>query len=491
MPLQISCTNRSYYRLSSIFINCETRIFQYEKAKSSYEDALEVYHNTCKRFEEKGDPDVDRTSANVERMTLACNSESSRRALHDKALRIAKNVGQERKLAKRQSMLNEAISVLKQALELEGETIGLSHPVAAGTLISMGKYHYELREYDSAVFEIRQAITILRNALGGLHPQVGKSTLLLASIYERHGVDISPVGTNKDDSELELYVDALEPLKARLGEVHPEIGCLYSKIGYLYGKKGDSNLALLAYKASLKAYGEPFSTVVSSGVNKEVLSIWACVSEHLLGLKLHEEAVVASNRTLFLLRLSKNTLFQGAQITSSNNSVNSSGGAASTSKKTQSQMTITSDTYYESLFTTLQTLAQAHTSLQNYSLARDACAESLDLAWEMALSTSSSSNDNASILRIVRGLKRMGKATLLEKHYAPALECFLPALQLLRSSKELESTLDCASILGSLGFLHLKLRKFTESSNFLRECLRLYEMNGELPLLCVMLLLVL
>ena len=154
-----------------------------------------MYHNTCKRFEEKGDPDVDRTSANVERMTLACNSESERRALHDKALRIAKNVGQERKLAKRQSMLNEAISVLKQALELEGETIGLSHPVAAGTLISMGKYHYELREYDSAVFEIRQAITILRNALGGLHPQVGKSTMLLASIYERHGEDISPVGT--------------------------------------------------------------------------------------------------------------------------------------------------------------------------------------------------------------------------------------------------------------------------------------------------------
>ena len=76
----------------------------------------------------------------------------------------------------------------------------------------------------------------------------------------------------------------------------------------------------------------------------------------------------------------------------------------------------------------------------------------------------------------------MGKATLLEKHYAPALECFLPALQLLRSSKELESTLDCASVLGSLGFLHLKLRKFTESSNFLRECLRLYEMNGEFVL---------
>jgi len=54
----------------------------------------------------------------------------------------------------------------------------------------------------------------------------------------------------------------------------------------------------------------------------------------------------------------------------------------------------------------------------------------------------------------------------------------LPCLELLRSSKTTESTLDTASVLGSLGFLYLKLKKFNESSNFLRECLRLYRKNG-------------
>jgi hypothetical protein len=68
---------------------------QYEKARSSYMDALEVYHNTWKRFEEKGYPDVDRTKKNVERMTLACNSEQQRKALHDKATGIARRLEKE------------------------------------------------------------------------------------------------------------------------------------------------------------------------------------------------------------------------------------------------------------------------------------------------------------------------------------------------------------------------------------------------------------
>ncbi|KAL7536704.1 hypothetical protein ACHAXR_011275 [Thalassiosira sp. AJA248-18] len=472
---------------------------QYEQARSSYVDALEVYHNTCKRFEEKGDPDVDRTKKNVERMALACSSEKQRKSLHEKAARIAKRVGQERHFAQRKNLLNEAVSTLKNALDLEGETIGLTHPVAASTLIQIGKYHYEMREYDSAVLEIRQAITILRNALGCNHPQVGKSTLLLASIYERHGLNISPEGTSKDDSELELYVDALEPLKATLGEIHPEVGFLYVKIGYLYGKKGDVNLSLLAYKAALKAYGETSVNAMPGEVNPEIVSIWVRVMEHLTKITSWEEVLVAGHRALFLLRRSKNTLFQCAKLASYPNAgAPTSSGAIVTSNSQlpmpatpksskKSHIQITSDTYFDSLFTTLQCLGQAHTSLSNYPLARDACSESLQLSWEMALSTNTTTASTAktknetltdSILQVIRALKRLGKAYLLEKHYSPALECFLPSLDLLRSSKDMESTLDCASVLGSLGFLYLKLKKYTESSNFLRECLRLYQRNG-------------
>ena len=429
---------------------------QYEKARSSYMDALEVYHNTCKRFEEKGDPDVDRTKKNVERMTLACNSEQQRRALHEKAMGIAKQLEREAHSDIRKNLLNEVVATLRRALDLESETIGLTHPVAAGTLIQIGKYHYEMREYDSAVLEIRQAITIYRNALGGNHPQVGKSTLLLASIFDRHGLHISPQGTCKDDSELELYVDALEPLKATLGEVHAEIGFLYAKIGYLYGKKGDLSLSLLAYKASLKSHGEPSS----NKDNLEVMSIWVRITENLTGLKLWDEVLVAGRRALYLLRCSRNALFAMGSASASSSANTTSQPRGTTTKK--SQIRITSDTYYTSLFSTLQSLGHAHTSLSNYALARDACSESLQLAWEMALSTSKAHSENEalaiSVTRVIRALKRLGKAYLLEKHYAPALECFLPSLELLRSSKEMESTLDCASVLGSLGFLYLKLK---------------------------------
>lgn len=135
--------------------------------------------------------------------------------------------------------------------------------------------------------------------------------------------------------------------------------------------------------------------------------------------------------------------------------------------------------------TTLSSLGQAHIALNNYQLARDACRESLQLLWEMALSSQHESNSSNSmdpldpaILLLVRGLKRLGKVLLLQKHYNDALDCFLPCLELLRASKTTESSLDTASVLGSIGFLYLKLRRFTESSNFLRECLRLYHRNG-------------
>ena len=134
----------------------------------------------------------------------------------------------------------------------------------------------------------------------------------------------------------------------------------------------------------------------------------------------------------------------------------------------------------------LSSLAQAHLTLKNYHLARDASEESLHLAWEIALSSQHDDRSKGSshepldhaILQLIRALKRLGKVILLQKHHNDALECFLPCLELLRSSRTTESTLDTASVLGSLGFLYLKLKRFNESSNFLRECLRLYRKNG-------------
>jgi len=236
----------------------------FQKAQASYQDALDVYHNTCRRFEEEGDSDVERTNRNVARMISACRSEQERKSLHDRAAKIAKRVEYEKHFATRKNLLNDAVATLQMALELEGDALGHSHPLAASTLIQMGKYHYEMREFDSAVMEIHKAVQILRNALGGNHPQVGRALLLLASVYERQGPKITPHGTSKDDVELELYVDALEPLKATLGNVHDDVGFLYVKIGYLYGKKGDRNMALLAYKAIWRAFLLPIARRCSS-----------------------------------------------------------------------------------------------------------------------------------------------------------------------------------------------------------------------------------
>ncbi|KAL7508938.1 hypothetical protein ACHAXN_006007 [Cyclotella atomus] len=460
---------------------------QFQKAKSSYQDALDVYHNTCRRFEQTGDADVERTHRNVNRMAAACNSEKGRKDLHSQASRIVKQVDKEKTFEARKKLLKDAVSILQHALDVETRTIGDSHPVAASTLIQMGKYHYEMREFDLSVMEIRRAINILCDALGPNHPQVGKAILLLASVYERNGLNVSPRGTNKDDATLELYVDALDPLKATLTEVHPEVGFLYIKIGYLYSKKCDRNLSALAYKAALKAYGEPWS-FATGRVHPEVVSTWVRLTDELTELKCWQEVLTAGRRALFLLRQAKPTLYKDAQLQTTKKDE----GTQSKSKSSKiSPIQITSSTYYDALSTTLQCLGVAHTSLSQYQLATLACKESLQLAWEMALANSTiepvdplKSNNQAilsSLLRIVRALKRLGKVLLLQKHYTESLECFLPALQLLRSTNQLESSLDSASVLGSLGFLHLKMERFVEASNFFRECLRLYQQNGVDP----------
>ena len=395
---------------------------QFHKAQSSYQDALDVYHNTCRRFEQTGDADVERAHRNVNRMIMACNSERERKDLHSQASRIVKRVDKEKTLGGRKKLLNEAVTILQSALELEARTIGESHPVAASTLIQMGKYHYEMREFDLSVMEIRRAVNILCEALGPKHPQVGKAMLLLASVYERNGLNISPKGTNKDDATLELYVDALDPLKATLTEVHPEVGFLYIKIGYLYSKKGDRNLSALAYKAALKAYNEPWS-YHSGKVNPEVVSIWVRLAEHLLELKCWQEVLVAGRRALFLLRQAKNTLYQDAQL----RTVSDDSKKQNESKSRKiSPIQITSSTYYDALFTTLQCLGQAHTSLSQYPLAKMACKESLHLSWEVALANDLEPADplkpnNQTIvptfIRIIRALKRLGKVLLLQKQY--------------------------------------------------------------------------
>ena len=250
-----------------------------QKAMNSFREALTVYRNSCHRFENTGDSEVDRTVSNIMQMGIAMRSQQRRLELHTKARKLEKRILSSDDSSTRLKLSMERLNVLKCTLDVESESLGRNHPSVGFTLMAKGYLHLHLNHIDQAIKDCRDAIEILKKGLGHIHPEVGRAMIRLADIFNYH--------TNGDwesdkDTARSLYQASLTSLRETFGDVNPDLALANNSIGIIFALKNDTKNAMNFFYDALVGYGvksradeEQFTTPVSP----DVFFVWINVGD--------------------------------------------------------------------------------------------------------------------------------------------------------------------------------------------------------------------
>lgn len=250
-----------------------------QKAMTSFREALTVYRNTCHRYENTGDSDVDRTVSNIMQMGIAMRSQQRRLELHSKARKLEKRILSSDDSDTRLKLSMERLNVLMCIIDVESESLGRSHPSVGFTLMAKGYLHLQLNHIDQAIKDCRDAIEILKKGLGHIHPEVGRAMMRLADIFNYHS---NGDWESDKDTARSLYQESLTPLRETFGDVNSDLALANNSIGIIFALKNDTNNAMKFFYNALVGYGvksradeEPFSTSVSP----DVFFVWINVGD--------------------------------------------------------------------------------------------------------------------------------------------------------------------------------------------------------------------
>lgn len=250
-----------------------------QKAMNSFREALTVYRNTCHRFENTGDSDVDRTVSNIMQMGIAMRSQQRRLELHSKARKLEKRILSSDDSSTRLKLSMERLNVLMCIIDVESESLGRNHPSVGFTLMAKGNLHLQLNHIDQAINDCRDAIGILKKGLGHIHPEVGRAMMRLADIFNYHS---NGDWESEKDTARSLYQESLTPLRESFGDVNSDLALANNSIGIIYALKNETKNAMKFFYDALAGYGvksradeEPCTTSVSP----DVFFVWINVGD--------------------------------------------------------------------------------------------------------------------------------------------------------------------------------------------------------------------
>lgn len=250
-----------------------------QKAMNSFREALTVYRNTCHRYENTGDGDVDRTVGNIMQMGIAMRSQQRRLKLHSEARKLEKRILSSDDSSTRLKLSMERLNVLMCIIDVESESLGRNHPSVGFTLMAKGHLHLQLNHIDQAIKDCRDAVEILKKGLGHIHPEVGRAMMRLADIFNYHSN--GDWETDKDTAR-SLYQESLTPLRESFGDVNSDLALVNNSIGIIYALKNDTKNAMKFFYDALVGYGvksradeEPCTTSVSP----DVFFVWINVGD--------------------------------------------------------------------------------------------------------------------------------------------------------------------------------------------------------------------
>lgn len=147
--------------------------------------------------------------------------------------------------------IQEAIKVIKPAIELALNHIDTSHMQIADSYNVLGQQYLYLSKFDAALMNLKKALIIKENVLGNNHNDV-------ANVYSSIGIVLQNL--NKPDSAMKYYEQSLKIKKELLGDDHIHIAMIYGNMGITQEDLGNYDQALQYYFLALpilkKHFGE-------------------------------------------------------------------------------------------------------------------------------------------------------------------------------------------------------------------------------------------
>lgn len=460
---------------------------EYQLAMNSYQDALDMYRSTCRRYENAGDREVDRTVNNIMSLGIAMRNKEKRMDLHIEAEKLAEQI----ELALHSEnhscteLRMERLNVLMCVLDLEAESLGHDHPDVGFTLLKKGALHLEMMHVDMAIKDTRDAVAILKKGLGSFHPEVGFALVKLGDMFN---YDIRKYGGGLKGGEdctnmaLSLYREALMPLRESFGTVNPHSGLANNCIGILYSSKGEVKHAMSSFYDALASYGvrrragndteakdENFSS------HPDVFFVWVNVGCLHMSKKEWQLALRSYLKAQSAFRcLSDEEKRHLPPVASSRLMKNAL--ALSTTRFDNEDM-IRADILFASL---LQNIGKAQSMLHRFGNAIDSLEEALQIHQVFMLRTAGTKQDLYSYKDMARILENLGDIFMVSGDLTSAFTRYIESLNLLRSSAHVgHSSIEIALVLGGIGQVHLKKGEYSEAKVVLKESMRMFEKIGK------------
>ncbi len=125
----------------------------------------------------------------------------------------------------KRAQFTEAGTLLRQALEIRKQVLGLEHPDVAETLNKLVELYYEQGKYAQAEPLARRAVTVYEQVLGLEHPNVAESLNNLASVY---------LELDQQALAESLYLRALAIREKIMGPEHYTVAESLNNLAWLY-----------------------------------------------------------------------------------------------------------------------------------------------------------------------------------------------------------------------------------------------------------------
>jgi len=245
----------------------------YETAIKSCEEARIVYQSYAnlktkvKICDDNDDDRLEQMEHMLERLALAKASYSDRKLLHQEAAHVKSCLCSEVDPDVKEELYDELFNVLATVLEMEQDSLGKIHPQVADTIAMIAQVHADRGETAEALETMHSSVSIMRMALGPLHPRTATTLRDLARLYEPEDAD----------KAIQVYEAAIETFRGSSGDENAMVGSTLNNVAVIYIKRGDLDEAVQKLSDALAAYES--GAECGNAINPEVAQVWKNLGE--------------------------------------------------------------------------------------------------------------------------------------------------------------------------------------------------------------------